>query len=195
MVSSSDVLRVCPVSICKKAVSEGWQPTRAYQEKPEKTANHTADDSDTAAYRAPKAQPSDWIENPPADINQLLMLLRRGLFELPPGRLGNSQNSDHKNNEHKDARDSHSAHTHTDEQTQLSAIKPISASRAKLALIETFRDVGLADASFAALIMPLLFTFTHSAGKMERHACLVAVTRLLHRYPELSAYLQPDVAS
>ena len=105
------------------------------------------------------------------------------------------QSSAHKNNEHKAARDSHSAHTHTDEQTQLSAIKPISASSAKLALIETFRDVGLADALFAALIMPLLFTFTHSAGKMERHACLVAVTRLLHRYPELSAYLQPDAAS
>ncbi|MGO2126921.1 MULTISPECIES: hypothetical protein [unclassified Psychrobacter] len=57
-------------------------------------------------------------------------------------------------------------------------------------MIETFRDVALADSTFAALIMPTLFTFTHSAGKMERHACLVAVTRLLHRYPELSNNLQ-----
>jgi hypothetical protein len=173
-------------------VSKDWQPTRAYQQKPEKTKAHTADNTadNTASYHAPKAQPSDWIENPPADVNQLLMLLRRGLFELPPGRLGNSQN-----NEHKDARGSHSARADSNEQTQLSVIKPISASSAKLALIETFRDVGLTDSSFAALIMPLLFTFTHSTGKMERHACLVAVTRLLHRYPELSAYLQPDAAS
>ncbi|MGO2505984.1 MAG: hypothetical protein ACTH7L_07730 [Psychrobacter alimentarius] len=62
-------------------------------------------------------------------------------------------------------------------------------------MIETFRDVGLADEDFAKLIMPFLYTFTHSAGKMERHACLVAVTRLLHRYPKLSEHLQPSAVS
>jgi len=48
--------------------------------------------------------------------------------------------------------------------------------------------------SFAALIIADLYTFTHSAGKMERHASLTAVTRLLHRYPSLREHLLPAPA-
>ena len=128
------------------------------------------------------------------------MLLRRGLFELPPGRLSTPQSSERPSL----AKNEQSRHTkygkRTDktnelaDQEQTLSHKPIPASQAKLALIETFRDVGLADEHFATLIMPLLYTFTHSAGKMERHACLVAVTRLLHRYPKLSNHLQPITA-
>ncbi|GAF54000.1 hypothetical protein [Psychrobacter sp. JCM 18900] len=120
------------------------------------------------------------------------MLLRRGLFELPPGRLvGSQESSTSDSSKHKQQRYSDKTLSEQTESNSNITLKPISASRAKLALIETFRDVALADSTFAALIMPTLFTFTHSAGKMERHACLVAVTRLLHRYPELSKNLQP----
>ncbi len=101
-----------------------------------------------------------------ADSDSLLMLLKRGLFELPPARLTTPDNTPKPENSEP-------------------MPKPISASRAKIALIETFRDVALADESFARHIMPTLQSFVVSAGKMERQACLVATTRLLHAYPNL----------
>jgi len=170
-------------------VSPHWQPADQY---------HKVQADDVDPKNTSHAQPSDWSTNPPADLNQLLMLLKRGLFELPPGRLSNSQGDNRVSTQkHESSRYSQrtdKTHVATD-QEQIISPKPIPASQAKLALIETFRDVGLADEHFAALIMPSLFTFTHSAGKMERHACLVAVTRLLHRYPKLSDHLQPIAVS
>ncbi|MFW2176510.1 MULTISPECIES: BRCT domain-containing protein [unclassified Moraxella] len=120
----------------------------------------------------------------PASLEQLLLLLKRGLFELPPARLGENT----KPNE--EAKPTHKAKFYNgqlqqpNEQTQPS--KPISASRAKLALIETYRDVALGDVEFAKLVLPLLQQFTVSAGKMERHACLVAVTRIQAKFPEFA---------
>ncbi|MGO2277476.1 MULTISPECIES: BRCT domain-containing protein [unclassified Psychrobacter] len=161
-------------------VSPNWQPTSSDKE--------VVQDKDSNTQPVIEDQPVKTAENLPAEVDQLLMLLRRGLFELPPGRLGGSQepNTSASNKQQRYSDKS----TETADTGSNITLKPISASRAKLALIETFRDVALADSTFAALIMPTLFTFTHSAGKMERHACLVAVTRLLHRYPELSNNLQ-----
>lgn len=188
-------------------VSPQWQPANQY----DKTANVASSavseakvtnntDAQTNA-NATYDQPSDWSTNPPADLNQLLMLLRRGLFELPPGRLSTPQNGERTSSQ-KNEHSRHSRYGQRTDRTQsatdqapILSPKPIPASQAKLALIETFRDVGLADEDFATLIMPILYTFTHSAGKMERHACLVAVTRLLHRYPKLSTHLQPIAAA
>ena len=140
-------------------------------------------------------------DNLPADFEQLLLLLRRGLFEIPSGRLGNSleAHAHAKSTATKSTAKSRQDKGRSERRFTAPApkvnadmpLRAISTSQAKLALIETFRDVGLANQDFAALIMPTLYTFTHSAGKMERQACLVAVTRLLHRYPELSAHLQP----
>lgn len=184
-------------------VSPQWKPANQYDQANNTTSQVKAtNNADTEADTdATYAQPSNWVTNPPADLNQLLMLLRRGLFELPPGRLSTPQNSERpsaQKNEHS----RHSRYGQRTDKTQgatdqapILSPKPIPASQAKLALIETFRDVGLADEDFAALIMPLFYTFTHSAGKMERHACLGAVTRLLHRYPKLSDYLQPIAVS
>lgn len=175
-------------------VSPQWQPASQY-DKTNNTSGNTLNNS------VVNTEPSDWSTNPPADLNQLLMLLRRGLFELPPGRLSPSKSAE-RSNPQKNEQGRHSKHAQrmdktqaaTDQEQTLSP-KPIPASQAKLTLIETFRDVGLADEDFAKLIMPFLYTFTHSAGKMERHACLVAVTRLLHRYPKLSEHLQPSAVS
>ena len=120
---------------------------------------------------------------------------------MPPGRLSSSNNNERLNSR-KNEQSHRSKYSQrpdkiqgATDQAEILSSKHIPASRAKLALIETFRDVGLADEYFAKLIMPLLYTFTHSAGKMERHACLTAVTRLLHRYPQLSEHLQPLTAS
>jgi len=161
-------------------VSPKWRPTS--------TDKEAVQDKDSSAQPIINKQSVNTEENLPAEVDQLLMLLRRGLFELPPGRLGGPQEP---NASDSDKQQHHSDKAATETANSDGNIKPITASRAKLALIETFRDVALADSTFAALIMPTLFTFTHSAGQMERHACLVAVTRLLHRYPELSKNLQP----
>ncbi|MBH0095533.1 BRCT domain-containing protein [Psychrobacter sp. NZS113] len=173
-------------------VSPNWQPTSS--DSKDKDA---ARDKDSSAQPVITEQSDKRLASLPAEVDQLLMLLRRGLFELPPGRLGGSQepaahdSSKHKQQRYSDKNSASPQSSEADESDSNITLKPISASRAKLALIETFRDVALADSTFAALVMPTLFTFTHSAGKMERHACLVAVTRLLHRYPELSKSLQP----
>lgn len=172
-------------------VSPNWQPTSS-----DSKDKDTAPDKDNSAQPVITEQSDRRLASLPAEVDQLLMLLRRGLFELPPGRLGGSQepsasdSNKHKQQGYSDKRSSSQSYEAAESDNNIT-LKPISASRAKLALIETFRDVALADSTFAALIMPTLFTFTHSAGKMERHACLVAVTRLLHRYPELSKNLQP----
>ena len=187
-------------------VSPLWQPANQYDKNENASASktsaantepHAETDTKTLSHTAP----SDWSTNPPADLNQLLMLLRRGLFELPPGRLSTPQTSE-RPGPAKTEQGHRSKYSQRPDKTQgatdqaeILSPKPIPASQAKLALIETFRDVGLADEYFAKLIMPLLYTFTHSAGKMERHACLVAVTRLLHRYPQLSEHLQPLTVS
>jgi hypothetical protein len=98
-------------------------------------------------------------ENLPADRDTLQQLLRRWLYELPPGRLAADRVK--------------------------SGLKPLSASAAKKALIETFRDIALDDLEFAKMVLPLFENFTHSRGAMEQAACLVAVTRIYHVYPKL----------
>lgn len=95
----------------------------------------------------------------PADKAALQQLLKRWLYELPPGRLGK-------------------------ERVQM-RLKPLSASKAKRALIETFRDVALDDVEFAAMVLPLFENFTQSRGAMEQAACLVAVTRIHKAHPQL----------
>ena len=100
-------------------------------------------------------------KNLPADYAALQQLLKRWLYELPPGRMSTERLS--------------------------KTLKPLSASQAKKALIDTFRDVALDDAEFAALVYPLFKNFTRSNGAMEQAACLVAVTRLQASFPNLAA--------
>ncbi|TXH70235.1 MAG: hypothetical protein E6Q83_06825 [Thiothrix sp.] len=99
-------------------------------------------------------------EHLPANQEDLQQLLRRWLYELPPGRMGTERLT--------------------------TRLKPLSASQAKKALIETFRDVALDDAEFAQLVLPLFKNFTRSNGRMEQAACLVAVTRLQTAHPALA---------
>ena len=98
--------------------------------------------------------------NLPANKAALQQLLQRWLYELPPGRLGGERLE--------------------------SSLKPLSASAAKKALIETFRDLAVDDVDFATMVLPLFRNFTRSRGAMEQAACLVAVTRIQHSHPELA---------
>lgn len=175
-----------------RQISPNWQPLMST--KIDKNAATDVDNHGSIeTLDTIKQQPSDLMNNLPAETEQLLLLLRRGLFEVPPGRFGNSQDQQASVKGIKGSSNANQPNTSAKTSSTTAdvsiKIRATSASKAKLALIETFRDVGLADQGFAALIMPTLYTFTHSAGKMERHECLVAVTRLLHRYPELSAQL------
>ncbi|MEL6110453.1 MAG: BRCT domain-containing protein, partial [Planctomycetota bacterium] len=101
----------------------------------------------------------------PAEFEALESLLRRILFTVPPGRPPKTDRS---------AADS------------IVKLKPPSARMAKLNLVQTLRDIALEDAEFAPAVFPLLSEFMGSRGKSEHDACLLAVTRLRHHYPELT---------
>ncbi len=102
-------------------------------------------------------------EAPPADADSMGALLRRILFEIPPGRPGKAR-------------------------TQVEAtsrIRPLPTRVAKIAVVETIRDLALEDARFATAALGPLTTFLGSRGRSERDACLVAVTRIRHAHPEI----------
>ena len=61
--------------------------------------------------------------------------------------------------------------------------RPLPARRAKLLLLETLRDLAVADAAFAAVLVPLLKEFMASRGPSERTSCLVAITRINAAHP------------
>jgi hypothetical protein len=108
----------------------------------------------------PPARP----EQRPSTSKDLWSFLRRTLFEIPPPRPEKRQE------------------VGTDPGDRL---KPLAARKAKLALIETMRDLALEDADFARGVLPLMEEFMVSRGRSERDACLVAVTRLRHVHPGL----------
>ena len=110
----------------------------------------------------PPARP----EQRPATPRDLWAFLRRTLFELPPARP--------------DKRPDAEAGTEAADR-----LKPLPARKAKLALIETLRDLALADVDFARGVLILMEEFMVSRGRSERDACLVAVTRLRHVHPGL----------
>ena len=87
------------------------------------------------------------------------------LFEIPPGRP-------------------EAAKTEEGEGPAV-RLKPLPARRAKLGLIEMLRDLALEEADFARFTLPLLEEFMPSRGQSEQAACLVAVTRIRHRWPDL----------
>ncbi len=116
-----------------------------------------------------KAKPVDVGEGPPprpdappAAADDLRGFLRRTLFGIPPARLPKARKRDGRR------------------------LKPLSAHKAKRALIEVVRDLAVDDRDFAAHVTPLLTVFTGSRGLAERAACLVALARIRAAHPELT---------
>lgn len=127
-------------------------------------------------------------DKPPAERPTLSEFLRRVLFELPPGPPEKSRVAMGDT----DAGPSPEGDDDEDEDEMPSgkverqvSLKPIPARRAKLDAVETMRDMALDDRQFAEGILPLLDEFLLSKGVSERAACLVAVTRVRHKYPDL----------
>ena len=162
-----------------RGVTPDWTPPVPPQAtigaKAKKAADQgAADRGDGVPHR-----PETW----PAGRPTLAEFLRRVLFELPPGRP-----SPTKGDADADSDTPVSAKSGTPPKPadgKVVATKPLPARRAKLDAVETMRDLALTDREFAAGILPLLDEFLLSRGKSEQAACLVAVTRIRHAYPEL----------
>ena len=113
--------------------------------------------SDTGTPPQPEGVP----EKPralPGENTPLRDFMRKMLFEIPPAKY--TKNTD-------------------------KLLKALPARKAKLYLIEVFRDIAVEDLGFARTITPLLQEFKHSKGKSEHAACLVALTRIQETHGEL----------
>jgi hypothetical protein len=144
-----------------RGVTGHWRPVKP----PEPTVAKGKKKKKVAEAEA--AQPEGGVpprpESPPATAEDIRAFLRRTLFGLPPGqKVGKEQ----------------------------ARLRPMPASRAKLALIEVVRDLALDDAEFAARLAPLLKEFLRSRGKSEQAACLVAMTRIRRTHPDLAVWAE-----
>ncbi|MGE3809041.1 MAG: BRCT domain-containing protein, partial [Gemmataceae bacterium] len=102
-------------------------------------------------------------EQVPIDLEHLRESLRRVLFELPGSRPPPE---------------------HPDQEITF-RLKALSTREAKLSMIEVIRDLALEEFDFARIVQPVLEEFIGSRGQSEKHACLVAVTRIRHAHIEL----------
>ncbi|RZL31674.1 MAG: hypothetical protein EOP00_34835 [Pedobacter sp.] len=93
-----------------------------------------------------------------ADSQKMKDFLRRMLYETPPGRSKSKQKS----------------------------FKTLPSSKAKVALVEIYREISLKDKSFAEMVAPTLEEFMKSRGLIEERVCLVALARISKKYPDLS---------
>ncbi len=146
-----------------RGVTAGWKPTVP----PAPTVGAAAKKPAAPESRGPGVPHRP--EQRPADTDSLAAFLRRALFEVPPGRPDPST---------------------TEAAPGALKLKPLPARKAKLSLVEVMRDLALEDGGFARGVLPLLEEFMTSRGLSERAACLVAVTRIRHRHPELRKALE-----
>lgn len=154
-----------------RGLTPDWKPP--VPPKPTVGAKAKKDAEKAAANRGEGVphKPEKW----PAEKPTLSAFLRRILFELPPGRPEKSRDA---------VEDTDPNDPNAPKPDKVVSVKPLPARRAKLDLIEVMRDLGLEDKAFGAGILPLLDEFLLSRGTSERAACLVAVTRIRHKYPE-----------
>lgn len=103
----------------------------------------------------PPARPESW----PAPQSDIRAFLRYTLFGIPPAR--------------------------PPKKSTTSGLRPLPARKAKLALIDVCRDLALEDHAFAQRVTPMLQEFLHSRGRAESAACLVALTRIAHRWGDV----------
>ncbi|WP_315852025.1 BRCT domain-containing protein [Tautonia rosea] len=149
-------------------ITDGWAPFVAPRPTIGPVARKKAAEAATARGSGPPARP----EQPPAPAIRMSDLLRRMLFELPPGRL---------------RRRSVSTDGTRDGQGEgFDRLRPLSNRLAKLAIVETVRDLAIEDEAFARAALPPLIEFMASIGKSEHAACLIAVTRIRHAHPGLA---------
>jgi hypothetical protein len=143
-----------------RGITEGWKPYIP----PATTVGAAAKKSAQAQAESRGPGPPARPEQLPASLRDLWAFLRRTLFEIPPPRP-----------EKRPSEASEAAER----------LKPFPARKAKVALVETMRDLALEDADFARVVLPILDEFMLSRGMSERAACLVATTRIRHTHEVL----------
>ena len=128
----------------------------------------------TAAIEQRGSGPPARPDHLPASAEGLRQFLRRTLFEIPPGRLPPTK---------LDGQDGEAEQPRGDGVVRVQ-LKPLPSRKAKLALLETVRDIAVSDVAFARVVLPLLEEFMTTRGQSEHAATLVAVTRIRHAHPE-----------
>jgi hypothetical protein len=104
----------------------------------------------------------------PATQEEMRGFFRRILFEIPPARAESTKKGEE------------------GAEGVRVRLRPLPARKAKRYLVEVMRDLALEDAEFAKVILPVLDEFMLSRGPSEQAVCLVAVTRIRHRYQPAS---------
>ncbi|WP_439620221.1 BRCT domain-containing protein [Gemmata sp.] len=157
-----------------RGVTADWKPPPPPKPTVGAKAKKDAEKAAVARGEGVPHKPEQW----PAPRPSLSEFLRRILFEIPPGRPEKSRDAVDDGAE--PGGDPGAA-----KPDKVVSVKPLPARRAKLDLVEVMRDLALEEKAFGGGILPLLDEFMTSRGPSERAACLVAVTRIRHKYPEL----------
>lgn len=157
-----------------RGVSNNWTPPSAASTEPVPESPPAADKKASknkkaaTSTQAAKTQPTQKqpvtteSEKPQAspwlaEAQTMQDFLRRMLFEIPPGR----------------------------DRTRRKEVKTLPSGKAKVALVETYRQLALSDQQFAEMASPILAEFMASRGLLEERACLVAISQIVAKYPEL----------
>jgi hypothetical protein len=159
----------------ERGITEGWKPAPPPRQMTTGAAakRAIAKGAEGRGDGAP-ARP----DRLPAPAEELRRFLRRGLFEISPGRLPPTKLGEQDGQAKEESG--------TAVQRSHLGLKPLPARKAKLALVETIRDVATGDEGFARVVLPVLEEFMASRGPSERAAALVAVTRIRHAHPGLA---------
>lgn len=155
-----------------RGVTADWKPPPPPKPTVGAKAKKDAEKAAVARGDGVPHRPEQW----PAEKPTLAEFLRRILFEIPPGRPEKSRDA---------VDDGSDPNDPNAKAEKVVSTKPIPARRAKLDAVEVMRDLALEQKDFGEGILPLLDEFMLSRGISERAACLVAVTRIRHTYPEL----------
>ena len=174
-----------------RGITENWKPTLPPQPTIGPAAKKAAATAIQTRGDGPPARP----DHLPAEAEALRAFLRRTLFELPPGRLQPEKSDGEADGDAtatagkgkgKPAGGATAAGRTGDGAAARPRLKPLPARKAKLALVETLRDVAVDDAGFAKVVLPLLEEFLAVRGQSEHAATLVAVTRVRHAHAGLA---------
>jgi hypothetical protein len=103
------------------------------------------------------------------EVAALRQFVRTVLFGLPPGRLEKR-----------------------DPMGGVKPERPLSSSIAKRRLIEAIRDLGLADAGFAAVVTPVVSELAASAARGEWEAAVSALAAIRRAHPGLGTLGLPS---
>lgn len=123
-------------------------------------------DAEAAGVSDAPPVPDDGADGAFADPGDIRAFLRRTLFTIPPARPEKAR----------------AATKGEAPAGSRPVLRRVPAREAKLALIEVCRDLAIEDRAFARRVVPVFQEFLKSQGKSESAACLVALTRIRHRW-------------